>query len=60
MDAQIYPIASKGHVFGPRVNPKYSGSKAVENTLSMSPYKILLNDSIGNGCYFKKYEYSNM
>jgi hypothetical protein len=26
----------------------------------MSPYKILLNDSIGNGCYFKKYEYSNM
>ncbi len=60
MDAQIYPVASKGHVFGPRVNWKYSGSKVVENTFPMSPYKILLNDSNGHGCYFKKYELSNM
>ncbi len=34
--------------------------KSVENTLPMSPYKIFLNDSNGHGCYFKKYEYSNM
>jgi hypothetical protein len=37
MDTQIYPIASKGHVFGLRVNPMYSGSKAIENTIPMNP-----------------------
>jgi hypothetical protein len=40
MDAQIYLVASKGHVFGPRVNPRYIGSKVVENTFPMNPYKI--------------------
>jgi hypothetical protein len=31
------------------------GSKVVENTLAISPYKIFLNDSNRHGCYFKKY-----
>jgi hypothetical protein len=37
------------------VNAQYSGLNAVENTHPMNPYKILYNDSNGNGCYFKKY-----
>jgi len=42
------------------VNARYSGSKVAENTLLMNPYKIILNDSNGHGCYFEKYQYSNM
>jgi hypothetical protein len=37
-----------------RVNAQYSGLNAVENTLPMNPYKIIYNDSNGNGCYFLK------
>lgn len=37
------------------MNARYSGSKTVENTFPMSPYKIFQNDSNGHGHYFKKY-----
>jgi hypothetical protein len=48
-------LQRNGKKMGIRVNARYSGSKAVENTHPMSPYKIFLNDSNGHGCYFLKY-----
>jgi hypothetical protein len=40
-----------------RVNAWYSGSILVEITLLISPYKIILNDSNGQGYYFLKCYY---
>jgi hypothetical protein len=35
-----------------RVDASYDGSISTKITLSISPYKIFLNDSSGHGCYF--------
>jgi hypothetical protein len=50
----IVCILTIGYIyFG--VNAQYSGTNMAKNTLTISPYKIFLNDSNGRGCYFLKY-----
>jgi len=48
-------LQRNGKEMGIRVNVRFNGSKVIENTLLMNPYNIILNDSNGHGCYFKKY-----
>jgi hypothetical protein len=42
------------------VDAQSSGSFFIVFTLFTSPYKIILNDSNGHGCYFKNYYYYNI
>jgi hypothetical protein len=41
------------------MNAWYNGSKVAKNTFLVSPYKIFLNDSNGNGCWFLNINISN-
>jgi hypothetical protein len=42
------------------VDAQSNGSFLAILTFPISPYKIILNDSNGHGCYFKKYYYFNL